>query len=92
MARAFKQVAPRAYGTLSWVWELQRIKVALQNILAQDPEAVRAGRIHVMHTKLDKYSSFVKFRKSMAIFYQFMGEVRSEIIPQVRRRVYESLG
>jgi hypothetical protein len=68
MELSFEQVAPRAYGTLSWVWELQRIKIALQNNLARDPEAVRTGLIHVMHTKLDKYSSFVKFRRSMAIF------------------------
>jgi hypothetical protein len=65
MERAFEPVAPRACETLSWVRELQRIEVALQNNLARDPEAVHMSLIQAM---LADNSSFVKFRKSTAIF------------------------
>ena len=40
MERIFEPVAPRASTTLFWVQDLQRIEVALQNKLAQDPGAV----------------------------------------------------
>jgi hypothetical protein len=68
MERAFEPIAPRAYVTLFWVRELQRVEVALQDMLAQEPEAVHSGLIQAMHTKLNNYSNFVKLRKSMAMF------------------------
>jgi hypothetical protein len=76
--RVFEPPAPpAAQVTLSWVRELQRIEVALQNKLNQDPDAVHAGLIEAMQTKMVDYSSFVKARKSLSIFIRNYAEVTS---------------
>ncbi len=73
MGRAFEPLAPpAAQVTLSWVRELQRIEVALENNLNQDPDdAVHAGLIETMQTRMVDYSSFVKVRKSLSIFTNY---------------------
>ncbi len=43
MLSAFKPFASPALETLSWMRELQRIEVALQNKMNQDPDAVHEG-------------------------------------------------
>ncbi len=69
MGRATEPFAtPVAQVTLSWVRELQRFEVAFQNKLNQDPDAVHAGLIEAMQTKMVDYSSFVGVRKSLTIF------------------------
>jgi hypothetical protein len=59
---------PSAQVTLSWLRELQRIEITLQNKLIQDLDAVHTGLIEVMQTKMVDYSSFVKVKKSLSIF------------------------
>jgi hypothetical protein len=69
MGRTFELLAQAdAQVTLSWVRELQRIEVALQNKWNQDPDAVHAGLIETMQIRLVDYSSFVKVRNSLSIF------------------------
>ncbi len=68
MGRAFEPLATQAQVTLFWVQELQRIKVALQNKLNQDLDAVHAGLIGTMQTKIVDYSSFVKVKRLLSIF------------------------
>ncbi len=74
LGRAFEPLAPpSAHITLSWLLELQRIEIALQNKLNQDLDAVQTGLVHtglvqVMRTKMVDYSSFVKVKKSLSIF------------------------
>jgi hypothetical protein len=49
LGRAFEQLAPpSAHVTLSWLRELQRTEIAVQNKLSQDPDAVHSGQIEVM--------------------------------------------
>ncbi len=70
MGRAFEKLAPPAAQvlvTLFWVRELQRIEVALQNKMNQDPDAVHACLIVMMQTKMVDYFSFVKVRESLSI-------------------------
>jgi hypothetical protein len=75
LGRAFKPLAlPSTQVTLSWVQERQHNVIALQNKLNQDQDAVHAGLIEVMQTKMVDYSSFMKVKKSLSIFIQFMGE------------------
>ncbi len=66
MERAFEPLAlPAAQVTLSWVLEHQRMEVALQNKLNQDLDAVHAGLIEAVQTKMVDYSCFLKVRKSL---------------------------
>ncbi len=48
--------------------ELQRIVEEIQNKLNQDPDAVHAGLIGAMQTKLVDYTNYVKARRSISIF------------------------
>ncbi len=49
LGRALDPLAPPSvHITLSWLWELQRIEIALQNKLNQDPGAVHTGLVQVM--------------------------------------------
>ena len=57
MDRAFEPVAPRAWVTLFWVHEIQRIEIAFQNKLAQEPGAVLSGLVETMQTKLVDYNN-----------------------------------
>jgi hypothetical protein len=59
---------PLARVTLFGVRELQRIEVALQNKLNQDPDAVHEGLLEAMQTKLIDYIHFVKARRSFSFF------------------------
>ncbi len=68
MERAFKSVAPQALVTLFWVLERQQIEIVLQNKLAQDLDAVHAGLIDAMQTKLVDYTSSLKVRRLISIF------------------------
>ncbi len=66
LGRAFEPLAPPLLNiTLFRLQELQRIEIALQNKLNQDPDT---GLLQVMKTKLVDYSSFVKVKKSLSIF------------------------
>ncbi len=69
LGRAFEPLAlPSTQVTLSWVLELLRIDIALQNKLNQDPDAVNEGLIEAIQTNMLEYSSFVKVKKSLSIF------------------------
>jgi hypothetical protein len=69
LGRAFEPLAqPSQHITLFWLRELQRIEIALQNKLNQDPDAVHMGLLQVMRTKMVDYSSFVTVKKSLSIF------------------------
>ena len=69
LGRAFEPLAPpSAQVTLSWLRELQRIEVALQNKLNQDPDAIHAGLIEAMQTMMVYYLSIVKVKKSLSMF------------------------
>ena len=67
MERFFEPVAPRAQTTLSWVRDLQRIEISLQNKLSQDQRAVLTDITRTLETKLVDYNTFANFRKSMII-------------------------
>ena len=56
--RAFEPVVPRAWVTLFWVHEIQRIEVAFQNKLAQEQGTVVSGLIKAMQTKRVDYHHF----------------------------------
>jgi hypothetical protein len=65
LGRAFVPLAPPSTQvTLFWLRELQHIGIALQNKLNQVPDALQAGLIEAMQTKIFDYSSFVKVKKS----------------------------
>jgi hypothetical protein len=69
MGRAIEPLAPLvAQETLSWVRELQLIELALQNELNQDLDAVHAGLIEIVQTRMIDYSSFAKVRNPLSIF------------------------
>jgi hypothetical protein len=69
LGRAFEPLAPPSpHITLFWLRELQRIEIALQKKLNQDPDAVHTGLLQVMRTKMVDYPSFVKVKKSLSIF------------------------
>ncbi len=63
LGKAFEPVAPpSAHISLSWIRELQRMEISLQNKLNQDPDVVHTGLVQVMQTKMIDNSSFVKAR------------------------------
>ncbi len=66
LGRAFEPLALSSpHINLLWLRELQRIEIALQNKLNQDPDAVHTGLLQVMRIKMVDYSSFVKVKKSL---------------------------
>ena len=83
MVRVFEPVAPRAYFTLSWVHEIQRIEIVLQNQLAQDPGAVLSGLVETMQTKLVDYNDFVCFKKSTSILLCLWERANQRLFDQV---------
>ncbi len=80
MGRAFEPLAtPAAQVTLYWGQKLQLIEVALQNKLNQDPDAVHAGLIETMQTKMVDYGEGQEIPINV---YKFMGE---DILPSLSR-------
>ena len=71
MERFFEPVAPRAWTTLSWVLDLQRIEIAVHHRTAepggQDSSAVLSDITRIMETKLVDYNTFANFKKSTVI-------------------------
>jgi hypothetical protein len=93
LGRAFEPLAPPSSNITSfWLLELQRIEIALQNKLNQDPDEVHMGLLQVMRTKMVDYLSFMKVKKSLSIFIilwektfcrsfsEFYGEFRNQLV------------
>ena len=68
-ANAFETIAPPSRATLSWVHELQRAEVALQNALSISRLDVAQRLLKVMKFLLKNFDTFATFRKSTAIAY-----------------------
>ena len=83
MERVFAPVAPRAWVSLFWVHEIQRIEIAFQNKLAQEPGAVLSGLIETMHTKLVDYNNFVSLKKSTSILICLWERANQRLFDQV---------
>ena len=83
MEMAFELVAPRAWVTLFWVHEIQRIEIAFQNKLAQEAGAVLSGLIETMQTKLADYNNFLSFKKSISILICLWERANQRLFDQV---------
>ena len=66
---AFEGIAPPSRATLSWVHELQRTEVALQNALSINRLTVARSLVKAMKCPLKDLDNFATFRQSTAIAY-----------------------
>ena len=69
ISNAFETIAPPSRATLSWVHELQRAEVTLQNALSISRLDVAQRLVKVMKCPLKNFDTFTTFRKSTAIAY-----------------------
>ena len=69
VSNAFEGMAPPTRATLSWVQELQRTEVVLQNSLTTNRRNVARSLVEAMQRPLKDFDSFATFRQSTAIAY-----------------------
>jgi hypothetical protein len=67
VSNAFEGMAPPTRATLSWVHELQRTEVVLQNSLATSRRNVARSLVEAMKHPLKDFNSFAIFQQSNAI-------------------------
>ena len=66
---AFETIAPPNRATLSWIHDLQRTEVILQNELSVNRLDVAQRLVKLMKCPLTDFDTYAAFRKSTAIAY-----------------------
>ena len=69
VSNASEGIAPPSRATLSWVHELQRTEVALQNALSVNRLTVARSLVKAMKRPLKDFDNFATFSQSTAIAY-----------------------